>query len=354
MLYYIVPTYLFLVYTLQVIFRNKNKFLFLLIPAIIFILCIGMFRDISVGTDTYEYYKVFNFPENIEVGYQFLVGIVKWFGGGFSSFLAVFFFFSFFLKFFSFKLTSNNIILSLLIYCGFWFLVYDMNGIRQGLALGFVGLSLNYLNKGKNKMFYLAILLAILNHYSAAIFIPFAFITQKINCTKKIFFIVFFTVLFLAITKVAQPVITFISTFLGGDSHFAAKANSYSKDDLYNSNILYSFSTIVRIIILLITYFTLQKLNINSRLKNILLWSALLNISIYLIFSEFELIATRLSLYYRFSECVFFSFLPTISKYNIVKFLIGLFIFSYVVLQIFQTLSPLNNNLEPYNSILFK
>ena len=40
----------------------------------------------------------------------------------------------------------------------------------------------------------------------------------------------------------------------------------------------------------------LQKLKINDRLKNIILWSALLNISIYLIFSQFEIIATRLSL----------------------------------------------------------
>ncbi|UOE37218.1 EpsG family protein [Chryseobacterium oryzae] len=328
--------------------------MFLLLPAILFILCIGMFRDISVGTDTYEYYRVFNFPDNIELGYQFLTKVVKFFGGSFNSFLAIFFFLSFILKLLSFKLTSNNIILSLLMYSGFWFLVYDMNGIRQGLALGFVGLGLSYLNKGNIKMFYFAIVLAVFNHYSAAVFLPLAIITRNVICSKKIFFIVFFTVLFLATTKIAQPIINLISSFLGSENHFANKASAYSKDDMYNSNILYSFSTAVRVAILFITFFALQKIKLDSRLKNILLWSALINISIYLIFSEFELIATRLSLYYRFSECIFFSFLPAITRYNILKFLIGLLIFGYVVLQIFQTLSPLNNSLEPYNSILFK
>lgn len=354
MIYYIVPIYLFLIYTLQVIYRDEKKFLFLLFPAIFFVLIIGMFRDVTVGTDTYMYSFVFRYPENIEIGYKILSNCIKWLGGNFSVFLSFFFFISFLFKFLSFKMTSANVVLSLLVYFGFWFLVYDINGIRQGLALGFVALSIAYLNKENTKIFYLMALFAIINHYSSIIFFPFALLVNNIRCSNKLFLITFFTVLFLSITQIAQPIITFISAFLGNDSHLISKANAYSNDKMYNANILYSFSTLVRIIILFVTFFALQKIKISDRLKNILLWAALLNISLYLIFSQFELIATRLSLYYRFSECIFFSFLPGVTKNNMLKFLIGILILTYVIMQISQTLSIKNNSLIPYKSIIFE
>ena len=79
MLYYIVPIYIFFIYCLQIVFRDKNKFLFLLLPAIFFILIIGVFRDITVGTDTHMYALVFQYPENIEIGYKFLAEFIKYF-----------------------------------------------------------------------------------------------------------------------------------------------------------------------------------------------------------------------------------------------------------------------------------
>ncbi len=312
-----------------------------------------MFRDVTVGTDTYMYLKVFEFFPDIEIGFKIFATFIKNIGGDFVAFLSLFFFLSFLLKIIAFKSLSNNFALSFLIYSGFWFLVYDINAIRQGLALGFVAMSFVFLNNKNMKMFYVACFLACVNHYSAAIFLPFGIIVNKIKCSNKLFLVVFFTVLILSITQIAQPVIAFLSNFLGGDNRLVSRAQDYQRDELYNSNILYSFSTFTRILILFITFFALQKIKINERLKNILLWSALLNISFYLIFSQYELIATRLSLYYRFGECFFFSFLPEITKYNIVKFLIGFLILCYILLMISQTLSIKNNNLEPYKSVIF-
>ena len=311
-----------------------------------------MFRDVSIGTDTYMYSDIFHYPNKIEIGYQIFSNIVKFFGGDFHVFLSFFFLLSFSFKLISFKLTSGNMIISLLVYCGFWFLVYDMNAIRQGLALGFIAMSISFLNRKNQKMFYLMMFFAIINHYSAIIFLPFGLLVNKIRCSNKLFLIIFFFILFLSITQVAQPIINFISGFLGNDNHLVGKANAYVKDKMYNENILYSFSTFIRVVVLFITFFSLQTIKMSSRLKNILMWSALINISLYLIFSQFEIIATRLSLYYRFSECVFFSFLPNIPKNNMLKFLIGFFIFLYVVFQIYQTLSIENNNLTPYKSII--
>ena len=44
---------------------------------------------------------------------------------------------------------APNPYLSLMIYLGFWFLSYEMNGIRQGLALGFIGVAVYHAWKGR-------------------------------------------------------------------------------------------------------------------------------------------------------------------------------------------------------------
>ncbi len=352
MLYYLVPTYLFLIYTLQVIFKDRNKFLILVIPAVVLLLFIGMFRHISVGTDTYMYFSLFKYPEKIEVGYIALVNILKRLGSNFTVFLSVVFFTALCCKLIYFKKLAHSFVLAILIYSGFWFLVYDLNAIRQGLALGFVGLSLVNLNEKKYRGYYLMMVLAIINHYSAIVFLPLVWFVRSFKCTAKIFLMVLGVAVLLTISKMAEPIITYISNVIGAGSHLASKASAYQNDDEYNRDVFYSISTVIRILVAIISLFTLTRVKINHQLRNMLLWCALLNIVVYIVFSQFEIIATRLSLYYRFAECIIFSLLPQLSSSKFIKFLVGLLVFVYVALQIYQTLSIKNNNLIPYRSVI--
>ena len=358
MIYFLVPIYSFLGFASNLLVENFSKkikfymYIFSYIPIIFALLYIAGLRDITVGTDTAHYRDIFNNPDDIEIGFQWFAEFIKYIGGNFHLFLFLFFFISLSLKVYAFKKVSLYPLLSICIYSSFWFLVYEMNGIRQGLALGFIALSYYFLSVNKNWYFYLSLLGAILFHYSALVFLPIIFIIKK-KCTNLIFWIVLGTVVAFAYLGVTSFILEGLGTIIGVDLRLIERIISYQNDESYNANILYSSSTFVRFVILFITFFFINRVHLSERTKNIFLWCALLNISVYLLFSEVEIIATRLSLYYRFYECFFLACLPNAFKGKISKILIGFLLCLYALSQIIKTLAIPNNALVPYKSILF-
>ena len=357
-MYFLVPIYSFLAFIARFFFKDKLSkevstyiYVFSYIPIILILVYIAGLRDITIGTDTLHYGEIFDDPNDIEIGYHLFAEFIKYMGGNFHLFLFLFFFISFLIKLYAFRKVSLYPLLSICIYSSFWFLVYEMNGIRQGIALGFIALSYYFLIIKKNWYFYLSLLGAILFHYSAIIFLPIIFIVKK-KCTN----LIFWTVLGIAIAFAYLGVTTFIleglSTIIGVDLRLVERIISYQNNESYNANILYSFSTFVRFLILFTTFFFINKTHLSERIKNIFLWCALLNICIYLLFSEVEIIATRLSLYYRFYECFFLACLPNAFKGKVAKILIGSLLCLYSLSQITKTLAIPNNDLVPYKSIL--
>ena len=358
-MYFLVPIYAFLAFTARFFFTEKLSkevktyiYVFSYIPVIFGLLYIAGLRDITVGTDTAHYRDIFNNPDDIEIGFQWFAEFIKYIGGNFHLFLFLFFFISLSLKVYAFKKVSLYPLLSICIYSSFWFLTYEMNGIRQGLALGFIALSYYSLIINKKWYFYLSLLGAILFHYSALVFLPIIFIVKK-KCTNLIFWIVLGVVVSFAYLGATTFILEGLGTIIGVDLRLIERIISYQNDESYNANILYSSSTFVRFVILFITFFFINRVHLSERAKNLFLWCALLNISIYLLFSEVEIIATRLSLYYRFYECFFFACLPNAFKGKVTKFLIGFLLCLYALSKIIKTLAIPNNGLVPYKSILF-
>jgi len=358
-MYFLVPIYSFLAFTARFFFTEKLSkevrtyiYVFSYIPIIFALLYIAGLRDITVGTDTAHYRDIFNNPDDIEIGFQWFAKGIRYIGGDFHLFLFLFFFISLSLKLYAFKKVSLYPLLSICIYSSFWFLVYDMNGIRQGIALGFIALSYYFLIVNKSRFFYLSLLGAILFHYSALVFLPIIFITKK-TCTKTLFLTTFSIVFLFAYLGVTTFLLEKLGAIVGIDIRLIERVLSYQKNEYYNANILYSFSTFVRFLILFTTFFFINRVHLSERTKNIFLWCALLNISIYLLFSEVEIIATRLSLYYRFYECFFLACLPNAFKGKVTKILIGFLLCLYALSQIIKTLAIPNNALVPYKSILF-
>lgn len=358
-MYFLVPIYSFLAFTARFFFKDKISkevkayiYVFSYIPVIFALLYIAGLRDVTIGTDTAHYGEIFDDPEDIEIGYRLFAEFIKYVGGNFHLFLFLFFLISFFLKLYAFRNVSSYPLLSICIYSSFWFLVYDMNGIRQGIALGFIALSYYFLIVNKSRFFYLSLLGAILFHYSALVFLPIIFIVKK-KCTNFIFWIVLGIVVAFAYSGVTTFILEKLGVIIGVDLRLIERIISYQNNESYNANILYSFSTFVRFVILFITFFFINRVHLSERTKNIFLWCALLNISVYLLFSEVEIIATRLSLYYRFYECFFLACLPNAFKGKVTKILIGFLLCLYALSQIIKTLAIPNNALVPYKSILF-
>ncbi len=351
MIYYFLPLISFFAAILNTDKRRNQIFSGLVFSLIIIIVLIGAFRGEGIGSDYYSYQEIYKGQSKVEPAFECLISISKVLSNSFNFFLGIAFIIAFSIKFIAFKKLSPFLFISLMIYLGFWFLVYDINGIRQGIALSFTALSVVYLNNQNNKQFYVLTIFSTLLHYSAILFIPLALIS-KLKCKRKLSIII----------VAASYIIAFIGVFdfvvdklfsLNGVNYLAAKIISYSLDDNYNGNILLSFSTFHRILIYMIIIYTIPKVKISDSLKNILLWCATLGIAIYFMFSSIEIIATRLSLYYRFMECISLACIPTLFHKKCNRYLCFVILLLYVELQVVQTLNIPHGNLLPYSNLMF-
>lgn len=357
MLYYFVPIYIFFIYFIkyllnpQGVYKSLWNFSFL-IPVIVFLSYIAIFRDVSIGTDTENYERIFSQSEDgIEFSYILLSNFVKWIGGDFRLFIFFVFLLAFCSKLFSFFKSSYSLQLSLLIYSGMWYLVYDMNGIRQGMALGFICISYYFIFNNKITCSFIFTCIASCFHYTAIIFIPFLLI-HKIKCSKKILYLILLSSLVLGGVNFSEIIISFLSNFQYLQLRLIDRILSYQTDELFNTNVFYSFKTVSRLFIIFIVILFINKINADEQYKNTILWGMLINFFIYCIFSQYEIIGVRLSLYYRLSEIFFFSMLPLAFKNNISRVIVIGLLCLYVGLNIYQTLSLPNNNLYPYKSFV--
>ncbi|MFC0321993.1 EpsG family protein [Gallibacterium melopsittaci] len=357
MLYYFIPIYAFLVYFIGYLINPKGVYgtlwnILSLLPIILFLSYIAIFRDISIGTDTENYEKIFlQSEEGIEFSYIFLSDFVKSIGGDFRLFIFFVFLLAFCSKLFSFFKASYSLHLSLLIYSGMWYLVYDMNGIRQGMALGFICISYYFIFNSKIIYSFIFTCIASCFHYTAIIFIPFLLI-HKIKCSKKILYLILLFSLVLGGINFSEVIISFLSNFQYLQLRLIDRVLSYQADELFNTNVFYSFKTVSRLFIIFIVIFFIDKINADKQYKNIVLWGMLINFFIYCIFSQYEIIGVRLSLYYRLSEIFFFSMLPLAFKNNISRVIVVGLLCLYVSLNVYQILSLPNNNLYPYKSFI--
>lgn len=350
MVYYLLPAFSFFLFTSEIRILKSNSVIWALYCILISsVLYVGMFRGIGVGTDYYTYQYIFNTESEIEVGFVALIKFVKLLGGGYQTFISCIFALSFLIKVFIFRKLSEYPCLSLTIYLGFWFLVYDMNGIRQGLSLSFILCSIYFLLNNRILHYVCTCILAILIHYSAIVFIPFVFL-MRIQYSNRIGILIVILAFILAYWGVTGMILNYLTINML-DNSIAGKAISYSIDRNYNANILLSFSTIHRLLIFVVILYFIYRIPLKSNLRNILLWASLINLTLYLLFSGVEIIATRLSLYYRITECISLSLIPlAFTKKS--RIWVGFIILLYVFTQVYSTLSIQDNKLMPYHSYL--
>ena len=118
------------------------------LQAILAVLLLVIFGGLryKVGTDWYSYEHSFDavnaglpssdFRE--EKGFLGLMSIVSYFGGTYGNFIFMLFTLSLAVKLLAVKSFKANINIALLVYFSAIFMIYDVNGLRQGLAMGLV------------------------------------------------------------------------------------------------------------------------------------------------------------------------------------------------------------------------
>lgn len=345
MIFYVLPIYAFLLH-LCTAFKVRPVAIVRTLVALLVMLVLltGMFRGSGMGTDYFSYFYIFRDETDIEIGFLAFIRLVKSLGFDYQAFLMIVFLFSFLSKMGVFAKMSIYPYLSLMIYLGFWFLVYDMNGIRQGIALGIIGFAICSAAEKRPISYWSWCIVAVLFHYSAIVFLPFIFVLRyKCNIWIALTLIAaFFTV-----AVIGVDVLDMIFDVVGIND-VMRKGIKYGMDDSFNQNILFSFSTVHRLFICAVLLLTIPKMGIDDNWKNVFLWAAIINVCVYLLFSSVEIIATRISLYYRFVECLSLAYIPSIFNRKSNQILSGILLCLYVLFQVYSTLSIPNNNLIPY------
>ena len=164
---------------------SDGKKLYMILVALTLILTAGL-RSSKVGADTVMYQRIFDWAAE---GSSFTKEYFSWHGGGTEP---LFYFFTYYLSKvvgFNTYLTivatisiapviyviykySRHVYFSLLLYIGFGYFAFAMNGIRQAIAIGICMLAFDATIEKKLKKFIALILIAVLFHKTALLFVP--------------------------------------------------------------------------------------------------------------------------------------------------------------------------------------
>lgn len=182
--FYIVLPLLFLIGALL---PKQKQNLYLIINFVLLFIIAG-FRHPDLGTDSYNYQRIFNIIQNgsdtsHEIGYQFINKLVVYFNGDYQSFLILTSFVFLFPIFYTVRKISFNPSLSIYLYYTSYLFFQSFNIMRQSLAVSFVILSYLFLIKEKWVFYIITVLIASTFHTSALIALPLAFL-HKVNFNK--------------------------------------------------------------------------------------------------------------------------------------------------------------------------
>lgn len=307
-----------------------------------------------VGTDYESYSDIFYHDLSIEPLYKSLQDLIKLIYNKYELLVFVVFAIAYLLKIKVFHLFCfpKGILLTYIAYFSFYYISYDINAIRQGLALGVTMLAGYYAYKKELYKFIIFTVIASLIHYTAICFTPFYFLLSLSYRKKYIWGIIIFCFV-LSLINIFDHFINLVESSLGG-SMIAAKVYNYGTNEDFAHNTLFSFSTIRRLFIFIILYYTLKKIPANHRIKHFLFVTGFITIVSYLLFCNVSFFATRISVYYRIFECIWFSYLPFIFKRKSNQLIISLLIFIYFIGQIYSALQIENNGLLPIRTFFFE
>lgn len=358
MIYYFVLFLLVVIGMITLAKLDRITMFFFSVLAFLLIIIFGGLRY-NVGADWDSYERIFNesrfdniFETGIEPFFNLLIVAIKFFNLNYLFLVFTVFTIATAIKFsFLFKY-SNSFFAALLVYFPIQFMAYDINGIRQGLAIGIIFCSVDSLLKKKLWTFLAIVLVAMCFHYSAVIFFPFYFIANKKIASKYIHIII---VLSIVIGFLLQKIIlSFLLPRLSGlESIFAQKVFSYSGSEEFGQGISLGFSTVHRLLIFYLFFIFYDKIKLKEGLKNILLNSYLISLLLYFLFSAIEIVASRGSLYYRsFDILIIASFLTIPVKFEH-KFCVYLLVCGYAFFGVYTNLKLPTNGLIPYDNSIF-
>ncbi|MFQ9924821.1 MAG: EpsG family protein [Beduini sp.] len=283
--------------------KNHNKIDLFPIIIVMLILYAGFKYNYSYDYNNYliHFNEINSFADVIstgfEKGYSLIIFIFKNLGLGFHALLL-------FIAFISIKTKSKLIKqlsifpeISLLIYFLLFYVNNDVEQIRHGISIAFCFYSLIHMlkNNNKSKVYsFLLIVLGILFHTSAILFIPVLFIKDK-KISKKTYIIIFLISLALSYVNYFDLLTLLNNNFLHS-LYLETKISLYARE----SNSLINASLLIKLFILIVFY----HFSFNSKDKSHRLLFNIYYLGIILsnVFNSIPILAIRGTIYMRYAE----------------------------------------------------
>lgn len=318
------------------IFFPKNKYVFILFYFIL--LFIGGLRDLTVGTDTSNYYDIYRIIKYDPTGIEFVLGFVEpgWVflnylcshysdGYRYIIFIGVFLAITpFFIRVWK---SYKNPFAAIFFYIALFFYYNSFNITRQMIAVSIIIFSLHYLENGKNIKFYISILAAMMFHYSSILCFLFPFIMKniKLSNTWVIFSLLFTYACGVYIIPRILPLLPYIGRY-----------SVYLMDGAGSGSI-------TRLLLNFFFIFIYSTSNNHKLKKYFTLF--FIGIVIYNLFA-FSAAVGRVALYFMCTQFLLFSTIDSRYKFN--TFMLKLCSFIYATVYYFTMLNANSGEIVPY------
>jgi len=358
MIYYFVLILLafFSLYNLSKLDRNENRYL-RLVSFLLFIIVGGL--RYNVGTDWPQYEVTFNTLDSVagiftareEKLFVVFMFLTKKIIDSYVFFTFTFFLVAFYLKYIIFKKYSTDIFLSLIFYFFTLFLIYDLNGVRQGMALAFVFLSIPAILNKKLFLFVFLILVGSLFHISVVIFLPFYWIANfRISKEKMLVIVAICLVISIPIRSLIENN-AYLQLFLAMDS-FSHYSFYLTDDNAARDVSIISVAVFQRLFIFVLFIFNYDKIEASDELKSLLLNGYFVSILLFVFLSFSADLAARSSFYYKSLEILMIPLIVTCqAKLTNRMILFAIFVL-FAIMGADRILQIPNGGLIPYQFII--
>jgi EpsG family len=357
MIYYIIILLLFVSSLLAQIPLQQKQQQGLKYSLIAVIVIIGAFRY-QVGYDWFSYKSFYDgidtlddvFESREERFFVIFLYLTKLLISNYSFFIGVFFLVTFYYKLKAIQKLSVDVFFSLFVYTTTVFLIYDLNGIRQGMALSLTLYAVIFVYQRRLVWFLLTIAIASLFHTSAVIFLPFYWLSR--TRFRKTSYLVIFMVICLLLSLPFKAYILsnpLFQYFLNLESLLHYGFYLEEGAEINRSISIFSIATLQRIVIWSFFIYNVEKIKCDERLKTLLLNGYSIAVILFVFLSFSAEFSARLSYYYKILEIIIIPLIISSQARRSNRVILLIFFSTLLFLGISRLLSAEHNGLLPYN-----
>lgn len=353
---------------------RKLKVLHIVI-VLVFLFVAGLRYETGVDWLAYENYfdevvplnEAFNFNTfsnaflTLDGGYYLLNSIVKMLGGNIQIVFFIVSLTTIFLLIKNLKYYSNHVLTGLLIYYPFFFFIFDMSGIRQGLAIQIVLFSVKYITQKRFSKFLFFIILATGIHWTALILLPlYIFANKRISVGYTVFLFLISIVVFTFKIKWMGAILGDLVGQLNAFTMLSNKLTVYTTNDVFSQERVWDMYSVYNFLRITLIIFVLHvfKDRISKSLPSFTIFYNFILLELICIFCFFEFfeISERLRFYFTIAEVILLSNIIFLLRNHILRIFALIILGSGVFLNAYPFLLQLPSTVayHPYqNYILY-